>query len=57
MEIERDQELQFVRHVLGEFEALIEENDSIANYHLDYVLKAKRIMDHHIVNNLIEAVK
>ena len=44
MEIERDQELQFVLHVLGEFAALIEENDSIANYNLSYARQAQHIM-------------
>ena len=43
-EIERDQELQFVLHVLGEFAALIEENDSIANYNLSYARQAQHIM-------------
>jgi hypothetical protein len=41
---EDDKGLEFVRHVLGEFETLIEENDSVANYNLSYARHAKRII-------------
>ena len=44
MEIDNNQRMQFVHHVLGEFETLMEENDSIANYNLSYAREAKRVM-------------
>ena len=44
MEIDNNQRMQFVLHVLGEFETLMEENDSIANYNLSYAREAKRVM-------------
>lgn len=44
MDIDDNQRMQFVYHVLGEFEALVEENESIANYNLSYAREAKRVM-------------
>ena len=44
MDIDDNHRLQFVHHVLGEFETLIKENESIADYNLSYAREAKRIM-------------
>ena len=44
MNYDDNQGMQFVHHVLGEFETLIKENESIADYNLSYARQAKRIM-------------
>ena len=44
MDIDDNQRMQFVHHVLGEFETLIKENESVADYNLSYAREAKRIM-------------